>query len=272
MASSSTAGVAASGTRAGTPSVRACPVIGWSNGHSCSRARRPDTQDLHATATAILEGDRAVSGFRVTGSGALTSKLLPFAIEEQTWNAIVSGSGQDQWSYNPVTNAYSHGSDGIKEGSLYPSVNIDSPGNFGTIDIGATGNSTDDIKRQIADGPNQADFDRMGGQLKLGSNGTLVLNGDTGVSAGFKADLLAIRGQPRIIPIYRDPVVSSGNNAQFTIVGFAGVVITEVHLTGALTKKYMTIQPEFVIDATAIVGETQTTPGRYVYRPLHLIR
>ncbi len=48
--------------------------------------------------------------------------------------------------------------------------------------------------------------------------------------------------------------MNPGNNSEFTIVGFAGIVITEVKLTGAGNLKHVTIQPEFVDDGTAIGG------------------
>jgi hypothetical protein len=239
--------------------------------------------ELSATATATYEG--GILGFRFTSPGSQTNKLLPFALDINTWNSMISGNGPDQWTYDPATRAYGPGSDGIKETKLYPVSNGGGngngnsgnggtqlpPGNFGTVDIGSASNSTNDIKRQILNGPNQADFNHHGGQLTLSAAGTLILEGDTGISAGFKAELEAIRGQPRIIPLYQSPVVGNGNNAKYTIVGFAGIVILDVVLTGSQADKHVTIQPEFVIDETAVGGGTSTT-SRFVYKPLQLTR
>src|SRR5207245_10238453 len=157
-----------------------------------------------------------------------------------TWNSALGGTGGDNWSYDPATKKYLAGQDGTREIKLYPFSTA--AGNFGTIDIGSADNSTADLERQIRYGPNKADLDAMGGQFALGSDGTLTVTGDTGVSAGMKDAIAAIRGQPRIIPLYRPPVVGSGNDAEYAIVGFAGVVVLDVNMTGPLASKQITIQ------------------------------
>jgi len=235
------------------------------------------SQDLEVTATATYEGE--IRGFRITATGPQTSKLLPFALDINAWNRIASGQGDDNWFYDPATGQVRAGRDNIKEGKMYPLSNNGAsgnrsstalpPGNFGTIDIGAANNSTADIERQIRYGPNRADFERMGGGFFLGADGTLIVTGDTGISAGFKDALQSIIGQPRVLPLYRPPVTGTGNNARFTIVGFAGVIVTDVKLTGALSSKQVTIQPEFVFDGTAVGGGSAQT-SRFVYRPLQL--
>lgn len=227
-----------------------------------------NSADLFATATAIYEGQ--VNGFRVTGNNpnVQTSKLLPFAMDIAVWNPVASGVGPDAWKYNPSTKAVAAGSDGIKEAKLYGGQTT-STGNFGTVNIGNPNNSTGDIVRQIKFGPNKSDFAYIGGSLQLGSNGTTTLSGDSGLSAGFKAALDSIVGQPRIIPLYNS-ISGTGGNSQFQIVGFAGVIITSVRLTGP--NKSVTIQPEFVVDPTAIAGSSSSTPNGFVYRPLQLAR
>src|SRR4029077_18354334 len=113
-------------------------------------------------------------------------------------------------------------------------------GNFGTVDIGNDNNSTADLSRQIRFGINESDLAYIGGALQLGPDGTLLLNGDTGISAAIKDDLESVKGQPRAICIY-STVTGNGNNAMYTIVGFVGVRIMKVKLTG--NPKYVTIQP-----------------------------
>ncbi|HEY8505688.1 MAG TPA: pilus assembly protein TadG-related protein [Gemmataceae bacterium] len=223
---------------------------------------------LQAFSTATLED--AIGGFRITETGPQTSRLLPFALEISYWNDVIAGNGPDLYGYDPETGEVTLAGDGIKEARLFPSRGV-APGNFATIDIGGNNNSNADIKRQILHGPNKADFDQLGGQLALGPSGTLQLPGDTGVSAGFESELQGIIGQKRILPLYRAPVVGSGNNALFTIVGFAGVVITDVNLNGALSQKGITIQPEFVWDETAFSSDLEGT-SYFVFRPLKLTR
>lgn len=228
------------------------------------------TQELEATATACFED--AIKGFRIRDTGPQACKLLPYALDVNVWmDQIVNRNGADEWQYDPNTKAYSPGSDGIPEVKLFPNKGI-APGNFGTIDIGSPGNGTSELARQILYGPNKSDLAYYpGGEFKLGLAGVLITGGDTGISAGVKDELASIRGQPRIIPLYQPPVVGSGNNAKYTLVGFAGVIITEVVLTGAQSKKHITIQPEFVIDGTAIGGGSSTT-SYFVYRSVALVR
>ena len=223
------------------------------------------SMDLKASATASYESVKGFS-FAATNNQDMSCKLLPFALLVSTWNAATAGTGPDDWTYDHLTKAVRSGSDGIHEATLFPSKNL-TAGNFGTVDIGKSNNSTADVVRQILYGPNKSDFDALGGRIALGADGTTTLEGDTGLSAGFKSALESIIGQPRIIPLY-STVAGVGNNAKFTIVGFAGIVITKVDLTGP--SKYITVQPEFVIDPTAIGGGGPDSNNHFVYRPLAL--
>jgi hypothetical protein len=250
-----------------------------------------NTQDLRATATATQKGD--IRGFRIQTPGRRNPKLLPFALDAVVWDnapgrpwydpsrppGVVQGNGQDLFTRNDETGAVTSGADGIHECKLYPLSNGSDdtlpPGNFGTVDIGSSGNSAADVARQILYGPNEADLAHYpNGEFKLNeanSPPSIVLDGDTGVSAGFKDELEAIIGQARVIPLYIAPVVGNGDNAQFTIVAFAGITVTEVVLKGSLRNKHLTIQPCFVTDESA-VGGTVTWTSTFVYRPVSLTR
>jgi hypothetical protein len=242
-----------------------------------ARALGVSNQDMEAQATATYR-DRIV-GFKIQAAGATTCKLLPFALNIDTWNQVLAGVGPDTFVRDESTGSVKSGPDGIHECKLYPLSNGSSgsgdlpPGNFGTVDIGASNNSTNDIKRQILYGPNAEDLSHFPGgvcQLDPATN-TLMLQGDTGVSAAVKDDLAAIIGQPRIIPLYSS-VSGPGNNAQYTIVGFAGITITEVVLTGSLSSKHLTIQPCFCVDPNGLPGTQIPTPSWFVYNPVALTR
>jgi hypothetical protein len=185
---------------------------------------------------------------------------------------LLAGGGTDSWKYNSETEGVTSGTDGIKEINLYPQ-GTGSPGNRGTIDIGGANNSTSDISRQIRDGispDDMQDFDDDGRTLVFNAQGKLWLNGDTGISAGVKDDLLAIRGEPRIIPIFRT-VSGNGNNAEYTIVCFAGVRIMEVKLTGKMSDKKVMIQPCKIVAKGAVPGPATTT-SYFIYSPPWLVR
>jgi len=222
-----------------------------------------------AKATAALISN--VGGF-VTPSDGSNLGILPFALDEQTWNGLMAGGGTDTWKYKSDTETVVAGSDGIKEINLYPQ-GTGSPGNRGTIDIGGANNSTSDISRQIRDGisPNDMEeFEDDNRTLVFNTQGKLWLNGDTGISAAVKDDLAAIKGEPRIIPIFRT-VAGNGNNAEYTIIAFAGVRVMEVKLTGAMSGKKVMIQPCKMVAKGAVAGGSTTT-SYFVYSPPWLVR
>lgn len=219
--------------------------------------------EVEATAALL----NSFQGFQTPSSGNL--EMLPFALDQSTWNDLVGGVGTDDWNWDAATGQVQAGADGILELNLYPQGN-GSPGNRGTIDIGSSNNSTADIARQIVEGVSPADLEHHGGKLEFNSNGELPLNGDTGISAGVKDELESIKGLPRIIPIFSE-VTGPGNNAMYTIVQFAGVRIMEVKLTGKQSGKRVMIQPANIVARGGIPSPTSgTTP--FVYSPVWLVR
>jgi len=229
------------------------------------------TAALSATATATFKD--GVTGFRVTSTTG-NCGLLPFALKVTAWNNLINRVSpvRDDYTYNQTTKTVSAGGDGIPELNLYPGSGGTQlpPGNFGTVDIGASNNSSADIERQIRYGVSASDLAYFGGELKLGDDGTILLNGDTGLSAGFKDALEAIKGQPRTIPLFSS-VSGPGNNSMFTVVGFAGIRIMYVKLTGSMSSKAVIIQPAYVCDNTAITT-SGPGPSYYVYQPVRLSR
>jgi Flp pilus assembly protein TadG len=250
------------------------------------------TWDLSAKATATYEGQ--ISGFTIRANGSATCKLLPLALDVHAWSnastdpwydasqpgGVLQANGPDNFSRDPSSGNVTSGStDGIHECNLVPLSNGNGngggglqPGNFGTVDIGASMYSITDIKRQIQYGPNASDFSYFpGGKLQLdATTGTLTLNGDTGISAGVDAPFQAILGQPRVIPLY-SAVSGNGNNATYTIVGFAGVTVLECVLTGSLSSRHITIQPCWCVDPNALGGGSSGS-SYFVVKPLALTR
>ncbi|MBI3838036.1 MAG: hypothetical protein HY288_08895 [Planctomycetia bacterium] len=229
------------------------PIFG-SNSHS-----------VQAIATAAMVN--SFSGFRAPADGT-NLMVLPFAMDKPTWDAMLAGGGTDNWTWNQTTGRFSSGSDGVREVNLFPQ-GTGSPGNRGTVDIGGSNNSTADIARQIVYGVNAADLAALGKPFALNSQGNLYLNGDTGISAGVKDELASVRGEPRIIPIFNS-VANPGNNATYTIVAFAGVRIMDVNLTGAMSDKYVIIQPANVTTEGGIADSGQST--YFVHSPPWIVR
>ena len=232
-----------------------------------------DFASVSGRSTAAFED--CIVGFELPAGSDETVQLLPFALRKVVWDQYMEGTLNglsDGFSYSSGTKSVSAGSDGILELNLYPGAGAGqlSPGNFGTVDLGAPNNSTKDVARQILHGLNSYDLSFFGGKIQLNDQGFLMLNGDTGLSAGIKDELAAIKGQPRVIPLF-DEQSGPGNNAMFRIVGWAGIRIVDVRLTGAMNSKRLLIQPAVVADKTAI-SKPGTSASEYVYRPPSLVR
>jgi Flp pilus assembly protein TadG len=248
-----------------------------------ARALGITSWNLEATATASYQG--GVTGFKFQNSYTGPCKLLPFTMQVDYWNQLVAGGTTDNWTRTiptvavPVPNNVGSGADGIYEGNLFPLSNNLSSGNFGMIDLGAPANGTPVYENWIRNGPSATDlayFSPANGYphgLQIDSTtGSIQMHGTPGVHAAMQTDLQSIIGQGRIIPLY-STVTGNGNNAQYTVVGWAGCTVLDVNLTGALKNKHVTIQPCFVIDATAITGaSSRSFAGQYIVKPLGLVR
>ena len=201
--------------------------------------------------------------------GTGNAEVLPFALDQQTWLDVLAGGGTDDWTWNEETEQVTSGPDGIKEVNLFPQ-GTGSPGNRGTVDIGAPNNSTADLARQIVHGITPEDLEYVGGSLELDASGELSLNGDTGISAGMKEELDSIKGQPRIIPIFTQ-VSGNGNNAQYTIVNFVGIRVLEVKLTGPMSSKRVIVQPANIVIRGGIPSSGPKVSW-FIYSPVWLVR
>lgn len=174
-----------------------------------------------------------------------------------------------------------------KEITFYAPKKV-SAGNFGALYIGTKTRTLlgeldlTEFERQIKEGPDAADV----GKLVLGTNGTLRMQGDYLVNTALKQALEAIKGQPRVIPLFRPTAVTPiteqqdleqyGTDAEYEIVGFGGITILEVAeytigdvdgdgveddipvvrtALGSMWGKKslrLLVQPEFVIDPSAL--------------------
>lgn len=224
--------------------------------------------EMECSATAVMA--RRVSGFTTPALPGESLNILPFALDQETWNNMLSQTTQvDQFRFDPLTGEVRPGSDGVYEVNLYPQ-GTGSPGNRGTVDIGGANNSTSDIARQIVHGISAEDLLELGKPLMLDAAGTMTLNGDTGISAGVKDELASIIGEPRIIPVFSS-VAGNGNNANYTIVKWVGVRILDVRLTGKMSSKQVIIQPAPVLIKHAVPGESVTSSD-FVLTPVVLLR
>lgn len=213
---------------------------------------------------------QSFKGFRVPTGGENpppTLMFLPFAVHNDSWQNAIDGVGPDSFGWDAETKTVRARSDGIADLNLFP-LDTGAGGNFGTVDIGSNNSNTPTLKRQIVEGVTPRDLDFHGGALVLDNSGTLILSGDPGLKAGaIQPQLRQIIGQPRIIPLYSS-VSGSGNQARFTIVGFAGCRILDVNLT--TSNKRLVIQPAAIITRGGIPDDSGRSS--HIYSPVVLVR
>jgi hypothetical protein len=213
------------------------------------------TMNISSTAIAL---NYTIAGVKAVDSGA-NAGLLPIVLDVTTYDAMMAGTTQDQYTWNPDTKTVTNGPDNVTESVLYP-VGSGSPGNWGTIKVGVSNNSTSTLGAQIEYGitPDQlATFPNSAISLDYTQTPpSIIFSGNPGISAGLKSYLDAIIGQPRMIPIY-DINGGNGNNAWYRVIAFAGVRILAVNFQG--NPKYVIIQPANVNDPTATPGTAQSS-------------
>jgi Flp pilus assembly protein TadG len=244
--------------------------------------------DVQASAAATIQRGR-ITGFSVPNSSK-RNLLLPIALDVNAWTALINNttmpSGytrQDSFTYATPTSAVAapknvtSGADGIPElQGIYPNSNA--PGNFGLIDIGPDANDAPTFWDWITNGASADDMT----YLAANHNGVAgskdfqatpyypaTLKAGPGLKASDESYLQAIIGQSRIMPLFSG-VQGNGQNATYTIIGFAPITLVDADLSG--NNKHITVQPVPVVDPTAVNGSATGSTTQFIYRPLSLTR
>jgi len=140
-------------------------------------------RDGEGIATAVLQRASAIP------PGAM---ILPFAVPVSEWESKDHG---EIWSI-------------YADGKLTDSDGAEVPGNWGTVDIGPTKNSTNLLRDQINSGLHQADLDALQADGRISSNDEIgakqqfCANGNPGMSIGMKDAIRAAQGSKRVVPLF----------------------------------------------------------------------
>ncbi len=223
------------------------------------------TKSASVTAEAIATFNGKIGSFEPTPKTG-NSRIMPFALNVDAWRDLMDGrTGSDNYAVDQDTNDVWIGTDGIPELVFYPEKLA--AGNFGTVNIGNGNNSTSELIEQIVNGITPEDAAMHGGEI-----GTGIYSGDTGVSVAVKDGFAKILGQPRTVMLYRT-VSGPGDNAEFEIVGFAGVRVMSYWDDGGIDSKgspfRLVLQPAVVVDDSAVSGRGRVYS---VYQPLALTK
>jgi len=187
-----------------------------------------DGADISVTATAVLRKARYLPP---------GTDLLPIAINVTTWNNAVTGY---EWSI-------------YGDGRLLDGVGNPVPGNWGTLDVGATSNSTADLSDQILNGLRSEDLDSLAAAgtipdaTHIDSQQQMWLNGDTGFSAGIKSSVIESHGKTKLIPLFDTTNSGNGGNFDFHVVGWGVVEIVDSNWNGN-KKTFLRIRKTYSYD------------------------
>lgn len=182
-----------------------------------------------ASATAVLQRASAIP------PGAM---ILPFAVPVSEWESKDHG---EIWSI-------------YADGKLTDSDGAEVPGNWGTVDIGPTKNSTNLLRDQINSGLHQADLDALQADGRISSNDEIGAkqqfwaNGNPGMSIGMKDAIRAAQGSKRVVPLF-DALgdTLAGGNVEFHVVGWGVVRVVESKWTGE-HKSYVHVEKTYTYD------------------------
>jgi hypothetical protein len=188
-----------------------------------------DDAEVVATGTAVLQKARYLPP---------GSDVLPFGVPQDAWENMEPG---DEWSI------YGDGQITDDEGDSIP-------GNWGTVDIGESNNSTSNVSDQIVNGLTQDDLDALYQDDRIDTNAyidggePLWVNADTGVSSGMKSAVNEIHGQSRLVPIYDSYGGSlNGNNLEFHVVGWGAVTVVDSYWKGS-KQTYIKVKKSYLYD------------------------
>jgi hypothetical protein len=161
--------------------------------------------------------------------------------------------------------------DKIREARVFPDPGAANPaGTFGLINLdnSRSSASADLIEDWILKGASDqvlASWEPRG--FTASPTDPLTMGGQSGLQASQARNLESIIGQPRVMPVYT-AVQNPGSNAEFQVVGFVGVTVCDVKLTGGPTTKHLTIQITGVADSSGWPPGSVPPPpleGEYIY-------
>ena len=209
--------------------------------------------NVQATATAVLQ--KATS----LGPGA---DILPFGVPLSIWDNQPVGT---EW------NIYG-------DGKIEDEFGNQIPGNWGTVDIGPTGNSSADLVDQILNGLRQSDLDalyndgRIASNAEIGAGEQAWMEADTGLSSGIKSAVQDVHDLARIVPIYDQfNGQFNGNNLEFRVVKWGAVKVVDSRFHGA-NHSHVTIRKTRAYDGAlrpkpSLTNTTQLIEGAFT-RPV----
>ena len=167
------------------------------------------------------------------------TEVLPFAIHIGEW---------DMFDPNVEWSIYG-------DGKVVDEYGNTMPGNWGTVDIGPTNNSTADLRDQILNGLRQSDLDalysdgRIPDDTEIDASMLMWVEADPGLSSGIKSAVQAIHGQTRMVPLYDVLQTGGGNNLEYQIIQWGVVEVVDSNWQGA-NNTWVRVKKAYIYDGS----------------------
>jgi hypothetical protein len=224
-----------------------------------SRVFGVQSTDLTATSAATIFTGSRFDGFR--SDSVLRALLLPVALDVNEWNQFLITGQSGDGKIHP-------GPNGAPQLGVYPCPK-NAPGNFGLLCIGPPSSSVTSFRDWIDYGASPGDLQYLTGQGMLPVSPESPKNwvGGPGLENTLGTDFDEAIGKPRLIPLFTpistEPYQAAGNtgsNAYYQIIGFGGVIISEVQGNGVNMR--ISVQPCAVLDPTALYRTSSVVPAQ----------
>jgi len=193
------------------------------------------------TASAVAALDDRFSGYE-TSDG--TAALWPIAVHEDIYNDQIINGG-DTFEYDPVTGV-ARNADGIHEINLYPYVNT--PGNFGMLQIGHDTSSADTQSTQLEYGvsPDEVQTEIGSTEFSFYNDGgepvTYNINGSPGLMTTLEGPIETHVGDVVGFLLF-DNAIEQGALTEYHITRMVFARVMGVMLQGAAHKRGVWLQP-----------------------------
>jgi Flp pilus assembly protein TadG len=208
-----------------------------------------NTVNLTATASATIYAGEATS---ITPIPGVNAHILPVALDINIWKQFLlngtSGDGTVHYDDNGVAQLF-----------VYPNPG-NAPGSFGLIDVGLPANNVPAFREWIDDGqtPNDIQYLLDNNMLPVSTTNGKWWKCGPGMKSTLVDNFAGVMGQPNLIPLF-EPVSTSpyqaaqgsGSNAQYKVVGFVGVTVSQADGHG--NSMDISVQPMAVVDPTIVI-------------------
>src|SRR5262249_3068058 len=209
--------------------------------------------NITTTASATIYAGDVSSLKAIPGVNA---HILPVALDVNVWTNFMNSNWTSPWLTGSVTPA----TNGLPQLQVYP-FTTNTPGSFGLVDTGVPSNNVPAFRIWIDTGstPNDISYLLTNGLLPVSPSAPEPWKVGPGLNSTLLRSFQDEMGVPNLIPLFV-PVTpipnyvaasSTGQNATYAIIGFAGVAITEAISNGS--NMNISLQSCAIVDPTAVI-------------------